>query len=111
MKDEEETSESAKRWGEERRARRREFQEDRELERLDRRGVKRAQFKRERFHVSFTPEAFAMMEARRGKLNYGRGMDRSEYLEYLVRAHNERGPDAKEFRKAWAEAHEEKPGE
>lgn len=86
-------------WGQRRRARRREFDEG-TVGRLDKRFTRTAMFRRVRLQITFTEEGLEMMEARRKLLNYGRGMSRSEFLEFLVRAYCSEGKAAKEFRRS-----------
>ena len=94
MSEAEIASEAAK----ERRARRREWDPERENERLDHRGVRDARFKKERVHVYLTPDARAMLKACAAKMNLGGGMSESAFMEYLIRSWAKVG--AKMFRAA-----------
>jgi hypothetical protein len=98
-----------KRWGQERRARRREWSDVEEKE-FDKRHTRKAKFKMIPFVARFTPDGMAAMEVRRAGLNYGRGMSRSEYLEFLVRRDTSSGRAAKEYREKWAKEHDPDPG-
>ena len=82
----------------ERRAKRREWDPEREEERLDHRAVRDARFKKERVHVYLTPDARAMLKACAAKMNLGGGMSESAFMEYLIRSWAKVG--AKMFRAA-----------
>src|SRR3989304_3809671 len=69
----------------ERRARRREWDPEREEERLDHRAVRDARFKKERVHVYLTPEGRAMLKAGAAKMNLGGGMSEVAYTSTRTR--------------------------
>lgn len=85
----------------ERRARRTEWEDAEALKRLDRRATRRARWKKEDVHIYLTSEARAMAEAIADRLNYGRGMSLSEFIEYLIRRYAHDSPEAREAYKAW----------
>ncbi len=78
---------------------------------LDRRGVRTAKFRRRRVLITLSPEALAMVDARRKIFNFGAGASRAAMIEYLIYKECARGKVAKEFRRLWKEQHEERTEE
>ena len=100
------TDDAAKEWGKERRARRREFNEATALERIDRRKTKSG-YKDLRIHVTLKEETVQMGKAKAAKLNYGAGMNFSEYVEMLIWRDCRYGERAREARQQYAMEHKE----
>ena len=67
----------------ERRARRREWS-DVEEDEFDKRHTRTAKFKVRKFNISMSQDLFARMEAARDRLNFGNGMNRSEFVAFCV---------------------------
>lgn len=77
------------------------------LERLDKRKVRNAGFKRVRIHVALTEQELAILDARRSHMSGGRGMSRSAFLGWMLT----KGGDVRRAHRAWSErGHEEGVG-
>ena len=94
-------------YGRAQQAKRRKFIPEAILERLDRRRVKAAGFKAVRIGVRISDESLRMADARRHRLNYGRGMSRSAYVEMLIRRGCQYGKEARDTRREYAMEHKE----
>jgi hypothetical protein len=74
------------------------------MERLDKRKVRSAGFKRVRLHIALTGQELAILDARRAQMSGGRGMSRSAFLGWLL----SKGGDVRRAQRAWSErGHEE----
>jgi len=78
---------------------RRQFDSADVLDRLDRRKVRNAGFKRIRIHVALTEQELAVLDARRARMSGGRGMSRSAFLGWLL----SKGGDVRRAQRAWSE--------
>jgi hypothetical protein len=78
---------------------RRQFEPGDVLERLDKRKVRSAGFKRVRIHVALTEQELAVLDARRARMSGGRGMSRSAFLGWLL----SKGGDVRRAQRAWSE--------
>lgn len=89
---------------------RRQFDSTREVTRLDKRAVRHARFKMLRINITITDELLAAVDARATMMNYGRGMNRSEFIGYVLGAFLQKGSAAREFRRMWREQEQQEPG-
>ncbi len=76
------------------------------LDRLDKRKVRNAGFKRIRIHVALTEQELAVLDARRSHMSGGRGMSRSAFLGWMLT----RGGDVRRAQRAWSDGGHEEDG-
>ena len=107
---EEELKAEASQRGAERNKRRRQFDPDIIAGQLDHRKTAHPGFKHARLQITMTQDCLGMVDAVRMRLNYGRGMSRSEFLEMTARYWMEKRPEAHDARRAWRERQENTQG-
>lgn len=76
-----------------------------DVDRLDGRATANPRFRKRRLQITLTEKVFRRLEVHRPRLNFGRGMNRSEFIEYCLNTvmnAAERKAGVKDFQKEWA---------